>query len=128
MLGDMQKTLLKPVTIQGIGLHSGLKANVVLKPSPPNTGITFKRVDQDSKKNVIKASYKNVSSAKLCTKIENSFGVSVSTIEHLMAAFYGEGIDNALVEVDNSEIPICDGSSAMFIEKISEAGLKEFDL
>ena len=125
MLGETQKTLLKPIKIQGVGLHSGLKANVVLKPSLPNTGITFKRVDQDGKKNVIKASYKNVSSAKLCTKIENSFGVSVSTIEHLMAAFYGEGIDNALVEVDNSEIPIMDGSANVFVQSIRTAGIEK---
>ena len=78
-----------------------------------------------SKKNVIKASYENVSSAKLCTKIENSFGVSVSTIEHLMAAFYGEGIDNALVEVDNSEIPIMDGSANVFVQSIRTAGIEK---
>ena len=103
----MQKTLLNSAKIQGIGLHNGLPVNVVIKPSLPNTGIIFVRTDiNDDRKNVIQADFKNVISAKLCTKIQNSFGVSVSTIEHLMAAIYGEGIDNVVIEVDNSEIPI----------------------
>ena len=98
MLSGIQRTILKPVKIQGIGLHSGSKTTLILKPSPPNTGITFIRTDiKDRKKNSIQAKFKNVTSAKLCTKIENSFGTSVSTIEHLMAAFYGEGIDNVII-------------------------------
>ena len=84
----MQKTLKEPIEFEGVGLHSGIKVNLCLKPAEANSGIKFKRIDVGSTKNIIKASYKNVSSAILCTKIQNSYGVSVSTIEHLMAAFY----------------------------------------
>ena len=126
MLSGIQRTILKPVKIQGIGLHCGSKTTLILKPSPPNTGITFIRTDiKDRKKNSIQATFKNVTSAKLCTKIENSFGISVSTIEHLMGAFYGEGIDNAIIEVDNKEIPIMDGSAIAFIQLIRSSGIKE---
>ena len=125
MSSNTQKTLLKPGTIKGVGLHTGLKSVVNLKPSAPNTGIIFKRIDKKNENNLIKASYKNVGSAKLCTKIENSYGISVSTIEHLMGAFYGECIDNVIVEVDNSEIPIMDGSAASFVELIRSLGVKE---
>ena len=126
MFTGMQKTISKPVKIQGVGLHTGLKVNVVLKPSLPNTGIIYKRIDiKDSDKNSIEASFKNVTSAKLCTKIENSFGISISTIEHLMGALYGEGIDNILIEVDSPEIPIMDGSAAPFVQSVRSAGLKE---
>ena len=122
----MQKTLLKQAKIQGIGLHTGLKVNVTLKPALPNTGILFKRTDiEDSKKNTIQANFKNVISAKLCTKIGNSSGVSVSTIEHLMGALYGEGIDNVLVEVDGPEIPIMDGSALDFVNSIRSSGIKK---
>ena len=83
MLSGIQRTILKPIKIQGIGLHCGSETTLILKPSPPNTGITFIRTDiKDRKKNSIQAKFKNVTSAKLCTKIENSFGISVSTIEH----------------------------------------------
>jgi len=126
MLQGMQKTILKPIKVQGIGLHTGLKTTLILKPSLPDTGITFIRTDiKDKKKSLIQAKFKNVTSAKLCTKIENSFGVSVSTIEHLMGAFYGEGIDNAIVEIDNKEIPIMDGSAIAFIKLIRSSGVKE---
>ena len=122
----MQKTLLNSARIQGTGLHNGLAATVTLKPSLPNTGITFVRTDiNDDGKNSIQADFKNVASAKLCTKIQNSFGVSVSTIEHLMAAIYGEGIDNVVIEVDNSEIPIMDGSALDFVNLIRSAGIKK---
>ena len=110
MLSEKQKTLLKSIKIQGTGLHSGETAELTLKPSLPNTGIVFVRTDiEDGKKNLIKAIYKNVTSARLCTKITNSYGISVSTIEHLMGAIYGEGIDNILIEINNSEVPIMDG-------------------
>ena len=97
---NSQKTIREPIELQGIGLHNGTKVNLFLKPAEVNTGIIFKRIDIDNSKHIIEASYKNVSSSSLCTKIKNSHGVSVSTIEHLMAAFYGEGIDNVLVEID----------------------------
>lgn len=119
-----QKTINETIELQGIGLHNGVEVNLVVKPADPNTGIIFKRVDLDDS-NVIKAKYDNVIEPVLCTKLKNSDGISVSTIEHLMAAFYGEGIDNALVEIDASEIPIMDGSAFDFVEAIKSSGIKE---
>ena len=119
---DLQKTIKESIQLEGVGLHNGEKVNLFLKPGEVNSGIKFKRTDVDSVKNIIEASYKNVSSTILCTKIQNSYGVSVSTIEHLMAAFYGEGIDNVLVEVDAPELPIMDGSAFDFVEAIRSVG------
>ena len=95
-----QKTIKTPIIIEGIGLHTGNNVHMEIKPSEPNTGIIFKRTDLKKDNLVIPGVY-NVSSAVLCTTISNDFGVSVSTIEHLMAALYGIGIDNALIEIDN---------------------------
>ena len=125
MSTSVQTTIEKSIHIQGTGLHNGLKVNLLLKPAEVNTGILFKRTDVDNTKNIIEANYKNVSSSLLCTKIKNSHGVSVSTIEHLMAVFYGEGIDNILVEIDAPEIPIMDGSAFDFVEAIRSVGIEE---
>jgi len=122
---NTQKTINESIQLQGTGLHSGIKANLNIKPAEPNSGILFKRTDVDDKKNIIEANYKNVNSPILCTKIQNSHGVSVSTIEHLMAAFYGEEVDNVLVEIDAPEIPIMDGSAFDFVEAIRSVGTKE---
>ena len=119
-----QKTLNSIVKLEGIGLHNGVKANLVIKPSEENTGINFCRTDID-KQDLIKANYQNVVEPILCTKIKNSKGSTVSTVEHLMAAFFGEGIDNALVEIDGPEIPILDGSASEFVEAIRAVGTKE---
>ena len=119
---DLQKTIKDTIQLEGVGLHNGEKVNLFIKPGEVNSGIKFKRTDVDGVKNIIEASYKNVSSTILCTKIQNSYGVSVSTIEHLMAAFYGEGIDNVLVEVDAPELPIMDGSAFDFVEAIRSVG------
>ena len=119
---DLQKTIKDTIQLEGLGLHNGEKVNLFLKPAEVNSGIKFKRTDVDGVNNIIDASYKNVSSTILCTKIKNSYGVSVSTIEHLMAAFYGEGIDNVLVEVDAPELPIMDGSAFDFVEAIRSVG------
>ena len=124
MSPNTQRTIQSPIHIEGIGLHSGLKVNLYIKPAEANTGILFKRIDVDNN-NVIEASYKNVHAPILCTKIKNSHGITVSTIEHLMAAFYGEGIDNILVEIDAPEIPIMDGSAFDFVEGIRSVGLEE---
>ena len=121
----LQKTLEEIIEFKGVGLHSGVDVNLCLKPAEPNSGIRFKRTDIDSDKNIIEANYKNVISPILCTKIQNSHGVSVSTIEHLMAAFYLEGVDNALVELDASEVPIMDGSAFDFAHAIKSFGTKE---
>ena len=104
MFQNFQKTIKESIQLEGVGLHNGIKVKLSLHSAEANSGILFKRIDFDNPKNIIEASYKNVSSSALCTKIKNSYGVSVSTIEHLMAAFYGEGIDNVLVEVDAPEI------------------------
>ena len=121
----LQKTIREPIEFKGVGLHNGVNVNLRLKPAEENFGIKFKRVDVDSDKNIIEASYKNVSSAILCTKIKNSYGISVSTIEHLMAAFYLEGIDNVLVEIDAPEVPIMDGSAFDFVEAMRLVGTQE---
>ena len=118
-----QKTLKKPVSFSGIALHSGLNVNVVIKPSIPNSGIVFKRVDHKSN-NLVYPNFMNVSNTSLNTTIENEFGVKVSTIEHLMGALFGMGIDNATIEIDNEEVPILDGSAKDFIEKIVPAGFE----
>ena len=124
-MSSFQKTIRESIEFEGVGLHIGINAKLCLKPAEVNSGIKFKRTDVDSDKSVIEASYKNVNSPILCTKIKNSFGVSVSTIEHLMAAFYLEGIDNVLVEIDAPEVPILDGSSFDFVEAIRSYGVKE---
>ena len=118
-----QKTLKKNVKLNGVGLHSGNKVNLNIKPSEPNTGIYFKRVDLSSN-NIVFPNFSNVSNTDLNTTISNEFGVKVSTIEHLMGALFGLGIDNALIEIDNDEVPILDGSAKDFIEKIVPAGFE----
>ena len=118
-----QKTINKNLTFKGIGLHSGLEAIMTIKPAEPNSGIIFKRIDL-SENNIIIPNIFNVSSAVFCTTISNETGACVSTIEHQMGAFYRLGIDNVLVEIDNQEVPILDGSAKIFVEAISEIGIK----
>ena len=117
-----QKTIKKSVSFSGLGLHSGKLANMTVKPSGPDTGIVFKRVDL-KKDNLIYPNFLNVSSTALNTTIENNYGVKVSTIEHLMGALFGIGIDNALIEIDEEEVPILDGSAKFFIKEILFVGL-----
>ena len=124
MLTPYQKTINKPIKLSGIGLHNGVIADLLIKPANENFGIKFCRVDID-KNDFINANFQNVIEPILCTKISNKNGVSVSTVEHLMAAFFGEGIDNALIEINASEIPILDGSASEFVEAIRAAGIKE---
>ena len=118
-----QKTLKNIVSFNGIALHSGVDVKVDIKPSEPNSGIVFKRVDL-KKNNLVYPNFMNVSNTSLNTTIENQFGAKVSTIEHLMGALFGLGIDNALIEIDNEEVPILDGSAKLFIEKIISAGFE----
>ena len=117
-----QKTLSKEVKLKGIGLHSGKASSVNVIPAKEDEGIVFKRVDL-KKNNEIKANFKNVTSAKLCTTLENNHGVKVSTVEHLLAALYIAGIDNAIIEIDNEEVPIMDGSSRDFINAFEKNDL-----
>jgi len=125
MLTHLQKTLKSPAQLQGVGLQTGLKTNLCIKPAEVNSGIKFKRTDVNEAQGIIEANYKNVCSTILCIKIANSYGVSVSTIEHLMAAFYGEGIDNVIVEIDAPEVPIMDGSAIEFVKAIRSVGIRE---
>ena len=118
-----QKTLKQKITFKGVGLHSGKVVNISINPSEPNSGIVFKRVDLQNK-NLIIPNFSNVTSTSLNTTISNEFGARVSTIEHLMGALFGLGIDNALIEIDDEEVPILDGSAKEFIEKIIFAGLE----
>ena len=122
-----QKTIKKNVSFSGIALHSGLNVNISIKPAKPNYGIVFKRVDLNSN-NIIYPSFMNVTNTSLNTTVENEFGVKVSTIEHLMGALFGLGIDNALIEIDNEEVPILDGSARNFIEKIKSSGIEISDV
>jgi UDP-3-O-[3-hydroxymyristoyl] N-acetylglucosamine deacetylase len=122
-----QKTINDPVKFTGIGLHSGQIVNISINPSEPNTGIIFKRIDLKNN-NLIFPSFVNVTNTSLNTTISNDFGVRVSTIEHLMGALFGLGIDNALIEIDNEEVPILDGSAKEFIEKLIISGLKQSEV
>ncbi len=121
-----QKTISKKISFSGIGIHSGKKVVMNILPSSPNTGITFIRSDI-SKNNIVYPLYNNVIDTTLCTTISNEYGVKVSTIEHLMGAFYGIGIDNAIVELDSQEVPIMDGSAKFFLDEINKTGLKFSD-
>ena len=119
-----QKTLKNQIRFKGIGLHSGKMVNLSLKGSKPDSGIVFKRIDLCSD-NLVYPNFNNVTNTSLNTTISNEFGVKVSTIEHLMGALFGLGIDNAIVEIDNEEVPILDGSAKEFIEKILKSGFEK---
>ncbi len=121
-----QKSIKNNVSFSGVALHSGLDVNICIKPAEPNFGIVFKRVDINNN-NLVYPSFMNVTNTSLNTTIENDFGVKVSTIEHLMGALFGLGIDNALIEIDNEEVPILDGSAKEFINKILSSGIKVSD-
>ncbi|WP_440933924.1 UDP-3-O-acyl-N-acetylglucosamine deacetylase [Candidatus Pelagibacter sp.] len=112
-----QKTIKNSASFSGVALHSGKNVNVCIKPAEPDFGIVFKRVDV-KKNNIVYPNFANVTNTSLNTTVSNEFGVKVSTIEHLMGALFCLGIDNALIEIDNEEVPILDGSAKKFIEKI----------
>ena len=122
-----QKTIEKSVFIEGIGLHTGELVNMKINPAEPNTGIVFKRTDLKNNNYVIPGVF-NVVSTIFCTTISNEFGVRVSTIEHLMGALFGLGVDNALIEIDSQEVPIFDGSAKKFVEKINLTGIETSDV
>ena len=121
-----QKTIKNSFTLEGIGLHTGKQVVMTVRPAEPNFGIVFKRVDL-LKDNLVVPNVYNVSNASYCTTITNDNGISVSTIEHLMGALYGIGIDNALIEIDNQEVPILDGSAKIFVEKVLNVGIEVSD-
>ena len=120
-----QQTLKSPINCTGIGLHSGSKVSMTLKPADVNTGIVFVRTDQPADRAEIRADWDRVTDTKLCTVVSNDAGVSIGTVEHLMAALRGCGIDNVVIELNGPEVPIMDGSSAPFVFLIECAGIRE---
>lgn len=118
----MQHTLKKTVSIEGIGLHSGVPVKLTMKPADPDYGIVFKRVDVTDKNSLIPAKWDHVVDTRLCSVIGNADKVTVGTVEHLMAALRACGIDNVLIEINGPEVPILDGSSVLFIEAIETVG------
>ena len=118
-----QKSIANKISFEGVGVHTGKNVKLEIFPSEPNTGIIFKRIDL-KKNNIVIPNFDNVCEATLCTTISNDFGVKVSTIEHLMGAFYGLGIDNAVVEINSQEVPILDGSAKIFVKKLKKTGFK----
>jgi UDP-3-O-[3-hydroxymyristoyl] N-acetylglucosamine deacetylase len=123
MIPIFQKTINSKISCSGVGLHNGIKSSITLFPAPCNTGIVFRRTDIGGENGVIKANYKNVIGTNLGTTLTNQFGVKVSTIEHLMAAIWGCGIDNLFIDINSSEVPIMDGSSEPFVFLIECAGI-----
>ena len=119
-----QKTIKKEVSFKGIALHSGCLTKIKILPADCNTGVIFIRKDK-KKNNIIPANWSNVTNTKLCTKISNKSGLTVSTIEHLMSAISALHIDNLKIEISGQEVPILDGSSKIFFEKISNVGIKK---
>ncbi len=119
----LQKTLKRKIHFSGVGVHNGRAVSMSIEPAKADTGIIFCRTDIENH-NIIKAIIDNVVDSKLCTKIKNSSGIFVSTIEHLMAAFSALGIDNAIVKINSSELPALDGSSHEYVKKIINSGIK----
>ena len=122
-----QSTIANRISFSGVGIHTGKHVNVNILPASPNSGIIFKRIDLNQN-NIVIPNFENVSEATLCTTVSNQFGVKVSTIEHLMAAFLGLGVDNAIVELNAQEVPILDGSAKDFVKILREAGMKTSDV
>ena len=119
----MQTTLKNKLLFSGVGIHNGRAVKMSIEPAKPNTGIIFKRVDIDNNY-LIKSIIDNVETSQLCTKIKNDHGISVSTIEHLMATFNGLKIDNAIIKINSPELPAMDGSSDEYTQKIIKSGIK----
>ena len=119
----MQKTLKNKLFFSGVGIHNGRAVDMSVEPAGPDTGIVFQRTDINHN-NLIKANIQNVESSKLCTKITNKHGISVSTIEHLIATFNGLSIDNAIIKLNSSELPAMDGSSDEYTNKIMQSGIE----
>ncbi len=120
----VQTTLKNEINMVGTGLHSGQPARLRILPASAEYGIWFRRVDITGRDNLIAARYDNVRDAKLCTRLSNDSGIALSTVEHLMAALYGCGVHNALIEVDGPEVPIMDGSADAFVRRILQVGVK----
>lgn len=123
----MQATLKSKLSFTGVGLHSGADVSITLHPAAANYGIWFRRTDMPKDEQMVSARWDAVEQSPLCTRIKNADGVEVGTVEHLMAALAGCGVHNALIEIDGPEVPILDGSSALFVERIVAVGIRELD-
>jgi len=121
---NYQRTIREKIGCTGIGLHSGKKAKITFVPAEPDTGIKFKRTDVSGNNCIIEASHQNLATVNYATTLSKN-GSSVQTVEHLMAALAGLGIDNLIVEIDSDEVPIMDGSAAPFVFLLQEAGILE---
>lgn len=119
-----QHTIDRQVDFVGIGLHTGRRVSMAIQPAGPGTGIQFHRIDAEPGRRVIQAHWSNVTDTRLCTVIGNPWGVTVSTVEHLMAAFTGCGIDNAIVRVNGPEVPVLDGSAGPIVRMLQWAGVR----
>ena len=124
LIAQKQKSIAGPISFSGIGLHTGNKVSMILNPAPENTGYIF-RIGKGHSKKIIKADYKNVESTKLCTLLSDGQGNTVSTVEHILSACYALEIDNIFIDLDSNEIPVCDGSSIEFVNKIKKYGFNE---
>jgi len=124
-IGARQTTLSREVELQGIGVHSGAPVSLILHPAEADTGLRFVVTKRDKVVADIAARVENVKNLTLCTVIGDDSGVTVGTVEHLLAALRGLSIDNCVIEIDSKEVPIMDGSSASFVEAIDEAGVRE---
>ncbi len=126
-IGARQTTLASEVSLTGTGVHSGAPVSIVLYPADGDQGLRFLLSNDDGEGTEIAADQRWVTGVTLCTVLGDGNGASVATVEHLLAALRGLGVDNALIEIDSSEVPIMDGSSASFVEAIDEVGLVELD-
>ncbi len=126
--GNTQKTIIKPITLSGVGLHTNKHITITLRPAGVGTGIVFKRVDLPMNQSLIRAKYDNVVETRLGTVIANQYGHKISTIEHLMAAIAAYGIDNLIIDCNGNEVPVMDGSSEPFMQAIAHAGVKKLGI
>ena len=123
LVAEKQKTICKKILVHGIGLHTGNRVSMTLSPAPANTGFNF-RLTKNGKKVNLKAHYTNVKSTELCTLISDNNGNTVSTVEHILSALYGLEIDNIFIDLNSNEVPVCDGSSRMFVDLLQKNGFQ----
>ena len=126
LIAEKQQTISKSMTITGIGLHTGNNVSMTLNPAPPNTGFVF-RIKKDKSTVFIKAIYSNVHSTELCTLLSDGNGNNISTVEHILSALHGLEIDNVYIDLDSNEVPVCDGSSIIFINSLKKNGFQSQD-
>ncbi len=126
-IGAQQTTVFSPVLLQGKGVHSGAAASILLLPAESDTGVVFRRAGTDTAVEEIFADYRSVVDTTLCTVLGDGKGGVVATVEHLLAALRGLCVDNVIVEIDNTEVPIMDGSASAFVRAIDAIGIRELD-